>query len=491
MAVGTADKLTLGKGDLKYYCYVAIGLVLMFGFGYLPAFGPVTHQGMQMIGIFLAMLLLWTTCGLAWPSILGLVAMSQIEGMNSTQVWLQSFGNPMVMQTVFIMAVISAVEIAGVNDHIVNWFMSRKAINGHPWTFTLIMFVAVWFVGIVTNGMVAYFLFWSLLITVCEKFGIQKGDKWASMMFVGIMVVATMTFVQWPFKGMSLILLGIYKNASGVEVPLLNWLAVTLPLIMAIIFGYWAMMKYIFRPDVSKLRSISTDDLMKKMQPITKLQMIFVMALVAFMVGFAAPSVLPKGTAMSIWFNQLGLCGIIALIFAVLCIIRVNGNNICTFEKVYHKIPWDMIFMTASIFALAGIMTADSTGIKALLSDVLTPILTGRSDMTFLLVVILGGLILTNVVNNVVLGTILVTIVVILSTTGVIGGNPLTIITLLIFAVNAAFILPSGSMQSALLHSHPWLTSKEVYLYATAACLLIAVVCIVLGVPLGNLFYKI
>ena len=54
------------KADKIYSVHVVIGLVLMFGVGFLPPFSVVTPVGMQLIGIFLGLIYLWSTCGAFW-----------------------------------------------------------------------------------------------------------------------------------------------------------------------------------------------------------------------------------------------------------------------------------------------------------------------------------------------------------------------------------------------------------------------------------------
>ena len=44
--------------DTKYFIHSVIGIVIMFGFGYLPPFAPVTPLGMKYIGILLWMIYL-------------------------------------------------------------------------------------------------------------------------------------------------------------------------------------------------------------------------------------------------------------------------------------------------------------------------------------------------------------------------------------------------------------------------------------------------
>ena len=69
-----------------YWLSLAIGFGFMFGFPLLPAIEPITEVGMTVLGVFLGMVILWSTMDTAWPSILGLllVALSGYLGPDTS-----------------------------------------------------------------------------------------------------------------------------------------------------------------------------------------------------------------------------------------------------------------------------------------------------------------------------------------------------------------------------------------------------------------------
>ena len=70
--VATEKKRNL---DALYIINSIITILLLFGFGHLPAPDPITPMGMQILGVFLGLLWGWTTVDMIWPSILGLIAL--------------------------------------------------------------------------------------------------------------------------------------------------------------------------------------------------------------------------------------------------------------------------------------------------------------------------------------------------------------------------------------------------------------------------------
>ncbi|MEF9958448.1 MAG: hypothetical protein RR448_12500 [Niameybacter sp.] len=66
---------TSSKINVKYLVHCSIGLLLMFGMGYLVPIEPITPMGMKVLGIFLGVYILTSTdtaIFLFWPILYGL-----------------------------------------------------------------------------------------------------------------------------------------------------------------------------------------------------------------------------------------------------------------------------------------------------------------------------------------------------------------------------------------------------------------------------------
>lgn len=74
------------KKSIKYYIHIAIMILIMFGFGKLPAFGPVTPLGMNIIGVFLGLLYGWSCVDLICPSMVGILSLILVCGMKPKMV---------------------------------------------------------------------------------------------------------------------------------------------------------------------------------------------------------------------------------------------------------------------------------------------------------------------------------------------------------------------------------------------------------------------
>ena len=101
------------KKDGKFYIHVAITLLLMFGFGYLPPLAPITPVGKKMLGIFIGLIYAWTTTSLLWPTFVGMLAVVSTGIYTMTDFAKISFGHETVVCMILITAFATALDDAG------------------------------------------------------------------------------------------------------------------------------------------------------------------------------------------------------------------------------------------------------------------------------------------------------------------------------------------------------------------------------------------
>ena len=92
-----------------YYCIVALSVALMFLGKWIPPFAPeITPVGMGVLGVFLGVVILWSTVGGSiWPSILGIIALGCTGYTNVTGAVSTSLGSFMVFNMICVRALVS------------------------------------------------------------------------------------------------------------------------------------------------------------------------------------------------------------------------------------------------------------------------------------------------------------------------------------------------------------------------------------------------
>lgn len=479
------------KSNRMYMLHCTIGLILMFGMGCLTPIEPITPLGMKIAGIFLGMIYLWTTVDTVWPSLLGIIAIVSTGFITMSQAYAQSFGSSQVVLLISILALVGAINENDLCKYIGRWFVTRKVINGRPWVFTLMIFAGVYMLTILTSADTAIFLFWPILYGLFKDIGYKSGDKYATLMVIGVVLVALFGYAAMPFRGIVLLMLENFKDISGITIDPMAYLTVSLVVGTVLIIGLVLMLKYLYRPDVTLLKSVRTELFEKeKLPPMNKAQKILMGALVVFMVGMFLPNLLPEGLRVKGFLDMLGSSGFAMFLVTCLCMIKIDGKQLLPLGKILNKVMnWPMICIISAALVIGSALTHPETGIRMFLSNIFSGIAEGKSPVMIMILFVCIALIATNFSNNLVIGMIVLTIVTTLSET--MGFNPIPVAMLVIFAVHIASITPAACPYAAILHSNKeWVQTKDVYKYTIGISVYVLLVLIAVGVPLASLIIK-
>ena len=108
-----------GKNSL-YWINTAISLFFMFIFGrIITPVEPLTAAGVQVLGIFIGLIWAWSTVDMAWPSIVGFIALGFSDYTTVATAFTAGFGNyATVLLVVFCMAYGAYLNDTGLNKSI-------------------------------------------------------------------------------------------------------------------------------------------------------------------------------------------------------------------------------------------------------------------------------------------------------------------------------------------------------------------------------------
>lgn len=478
------------KVDRNQYIHTIIGVILMFSGWFIPPVEPITEVGMQLVGIFVGLIYLWTTSGMLWPSILGIAAMIISDYGTMTSILAASFGHYSVWTSILMMAIFGIIEQYGVNDYIVRWILTRKIINGRPWIFTFIWLFASFFLAVLGGSFAIIFMFWGLTYKLADDLGYKKGDKYISLLLFGIIITVAIASAILPFQPWMLQISGIWQGMSG-SAPFSygQHLALALPIALVFLAGYVLLMRFLFKANVEPLATITTDYFdASPLPPMNGLQKFLLFSIPAFIIALLLPSILPAAWSVTKVFSKLSAAGISLIVFCIFCCVRQDGKSIVDMKFLAgQKIAWDLAFLLACVMCISSALTADVTGVKPFLSGILNPIFGGMSPFVLFAVILGICMILTNFANNGVIALLLLSITYI-TLNDMHIPNIGYFVTMLAFASQVAFLIPGSSIYGALLHGNDWLEAKFIYKTTIIVVLLIFVI-FLLGWPLSLMLY--
>lgn len=480
----------------KSLIHIAIGLAIMFAFRFIPlgVLPNVTEVGLQVLGIFIGTIYLWSTIDPLTSSMISLVMICLSDYAACGAVLQQAFGNPVVVQMLFLMIFMQGLTDRKLTVYIARWIMTRKFIEGKPWVFTAVMLFGTYVMAVFIGAFAPIFLFWPVLYGVFEDVGYKPGDKYPTIMLIAIVIASLLGFPVPPYMSNGLALLGNFRgllanfpalagasisNASYFLACILNG-AIEVLMVVGI-------MKYILKPDVEPLKQVTIEKLNKNpLPPMNSAQKIYFVLLVVFIFGMLLPSLLPTWPILSFLNTNSYVVGIALVVVA--CAINTEDGPVLRTQAVMGGLSWPTYYLCLVAILIGSVLTAESTGITAFLNAVLSPIFTGMSTLVFSIVLLIATVILTNISNSLVIGMILQPVVLTYCATS--GANPAPLITLLIFSVlSTAACTPAASPFAAMLFGNKqWLATSDVYKYSLTIVACEVIYLLTAGLAIINLF---
>lgn len=475
------------------YIHCLIGLGIMFLIRYLPMSLPeITPVGKQILGIFVGTLYLWTTVDPIWSSLLCIfmVGISDYAPMGS--VLSTTFGNPTVVQMFFLMIIMNSLQVNRLSAYIGRFFLTRKIIIGRPWVFTAVLFVGSVLIAAFVGCFAPIFLFWPILYDIFEDIGMEKKETYPTLMIIMIVVACAIGFPVPPYMSNGLALISNYatitQNILGTSVVLNNaeWLLVSLLYGAVCAAAIILFAKYVLRPDVSKLKNLTLEQLNKNpLPPLSKKQKVVGVVCVCFLLSMLLPSIFPSLPGMA--FISANSLGTAIFFIVVLCVIQVDGKPVFSLKENMEPFAWGTFFLVTSAILLGGVLTNESTGVIPFLNTILAPVFKNMTPFVFSLLVLVVGCILTNICNSLVIGMILQPVIATYCLSAGINSAPIAAMTS-IFVLACAIATPAASPFAAMLFGNKeWLRAKDIYKYDLMFVLIELILVLVVGLPLANM----
>jgi len=480
------------KIDWKYYLHCIIGLFLMFGFGHLSPIEPITSLGMKVLGIFIGCIYMWSFLSCLWPSILGLIALGISGYAPFKTVLLNSFGDTTSLLVLFAMILFGAIDQSGATKYVSRWFLTRRIINGRPIVFSFIMIYTAYVLSALGSTLPAILFMWAVLYNLLSDVGYKKGDKYSTLMVIGVLFGGISGQAFKPFAGSPLMMIASFEKVAGTKIDYLSIMLFGFIMSTLAIMLYSLLIKFVFRPDLSKIANISTERFKKdKLPPMTLIQRIYLFCLFGFMTFVVLPSIFtPRGNGIIAVLNQIGPHGIAMAFVVVLCMLKIEGKPILAFKEIVGRhVTWDVYFLVAMAMVISTALTVDSTGIKPFLTQTLNPLLGNHSPMVLTAILATFCIMITQIANNAVMGVLLMPIMYTFAMQN--GMNATATAAIMVYVLHMALITPAASPYAAVLYGNKeWVEGKDIAKYGTIVMFGVLALYLLIGIPIANMIFK-
>lgn len=400
---------TITQKNTKYYVWSLISIFLMFFFGMIvPPFAGITQVGVSILGIFFGVLVSTiATNETFWPAVLGLFAMVICDYMtagNLLQAW---FGNTVIQQIIWVMALTGAVTESGAVHVLSRKALGIKALQGHPMRLIITLFMTVLVCAALVSSPTTMLLLWyPILDGICEMCNVPKNSDLKREMLLGIYIAAMGAYIL-PFKGVHLSSIAIISGimeASGLHFDNVAYLVTATLSVVLFVLVYALFIKFVWKTDLTPLKEfdvskMSMDASETKLNSKQKVLLGFMIFGIVFLL---AGMILPKGSGLFNLYNKIGSTWVWIVLYAILCFMREkNGKPYIDGVKLLQsKTMWGIVAVAGCFTICGAAIASDELGIKAAISSFLGPILNNASWPILVILCVVISTVFTNFTNG-------------------------------------------------------------------------------------------
>lgn len=437
--------------EKKYYIHSAIGLAIMFFFGFIPEFGPVTESGMFCLGIFIGLIYLWSMVDMGWPIFAAFIALIVYDIMPITEIYTSAFANPTVMLCLFNLLVLMPLAGCGVFNYVAVWLLKRPMFKGHPWRLTISIFILMYVGSIPQAGLAVLFMVYELVYKICDLSGMKRTHPWAGAVIMGSVVSMMCGAGIFPFGQLALFYAGLFSAVAIIEWPFIPFIIFMVSMWLLLMGIYLVIMRFVCK-DLRELKEVDVAASVKELPPISKTQRQSGILLIIFMVCLIIAGITPNfsGNIIVDTINKLGLVGVSWLFMCIMLIWRIKEKPAYSLTQMAGATPWEAVMITCLGMAFGPVVTDESTGITDLIYQLTVPVFADHSPFVFVLLLAFIAMVLTNFFNNTVVAMLMIAIVA--SYAGTMELNMIAVAAMILASTQIAFLTPGACFNASLAH---------------------------------------
>ena len=188
-----------------------------------------------------------------------------------------------------------------------------------------------------TNMFAAILIFWSIFYSICKQAGYKPYEKYPTLMVLGIAVFSILGICLLPFRTAPLITLGAYQSLTGTTVDFLHFMIFVIPTLLLVFLAYLGACRFLFRVDVSALKSVKVDFIDEASLRMTKRQKAVMSFLIAFIILAVLPTILPQAFFLTQLLNAMTTTGMILLLLMIMTWVKIDGEPLISFQALARQ----------------------------------------------------------------------------------------------------------------------------------------------------------
>lgn len=472
------------------WIWLAIGIFFMFAAKFIPAPAGLSAAGFQVLGILVGAIILFLTWGTGFPSMMIVFALMTVEGLTAANVTQATFGNNTAIFLVFCMMLAASLTKSGAARRIAIWFLTNKLSRKSPWWTVAMFLMASFILNYVLSSAATVFVMLPIAIEILEGVGLKKEDHdpISVVLMLGFLVTALTANAGNPISHATTLQgFNAFNSYTGETMDFFTYCAIGTPVALVTCLLFFAVVKFIWRPDVTALKNVNYDALASSVGPQTKKEKISVIFYIICVVLWVMP-----GLSKYIWpaaaptFAKVIDCLPPLAALFLMNFIKVDGEPVMAWKDAVASVNWPSYMFIAAIMGLGSFMGNADIGIPAWMSQVLSPVFSHISPFVFLLAMVFIADILTNFTSNVVTINVVMAIGMPLAL-GVYAGavSPLLTCILITIAANNGWTTAPANPSAAVIYGYGWVDDKTMLKYGLLTAVVNVIVTMTVGYAIG------
>lgn len=474
--------------------WITVSLVFIFLSKLMAAPWGLTASGFQVLGTLIGALILWLSVSVDWTSLLVLFSLALVPDLGLNAVAAGGLGNNTVFYLILCFMISACLAQTGVARRLAIWFLTSKLSRKGPWFTMAMIFVSIFVLASGLSSTATLMIFLPILYEIFSELGFQKnqGDALPSVLVLGLVVCAQIAQASTPIAHtMTLIGMSTYTSYTGAVIEFGQYVIVCMPIAIISVVAWFLIVKFLWKPDVSRMRGLDYDAISAKLGPMTKEEkwsgVVYLTVVLLWLLPGVTKYIAP-GLYTSV-FSKIHQCYPPIVGIILLHHIRVDGKSVLAYKDAVKAVPWNTVIFMSAILMLGSAFSNTTIGLSPWLAETIGPLFSNISPTLFIIIMAAFAIVLTNFISNAVTIAVCFAIAMPLVVGGVFGDsiNPMVIAILMTQGASFAFATPPATPPAAVAADSGWIDTGLMFKWGMIVAVAGIAITIIIGLPIANL----
>lgn len=486
------QKIKTSAGYKSYqWVMIIVSVALMFLTKFIPAPEGLSQSGFQLLGIVCGAMILWVGLSTTWPNLLVMMALTSLPELGAAAVARGSFGNDTVVYLIFCMMLAASITKTGIAKRLAIYFLTNRLSRRSPW-WTVVMFcVASFIICSFVSSVAGIVIVLPIAIECLERVKCGKKSPAATLLILATVVFCVLANCATPIAhAMSLQGMSLYQSYTGEELEFFTFCATLIPVAVACGLIFFLMCRFVWRPDISCMKSLDYDELRASIGPMGRREkiaaVVYIIVAILWIIPGVSNYIFPGIYPYLSWIdkNYPPIAAVLILNF-----ITVDNEPVLAYQDSFANISWGTITFVAVINLLGSATANADIGLPAWLASTLTPVFSGVNPLVFIFIIVLFCAVFTNFASNAVAVSLGYAIAMPLVLTIYQGSiSPVMMGLFITCSSQFSYATAPSTPAAAVAIESGWVNSTSVFKWGMLASVIFCAVLVALGSVTCNLF---